>query len=1143
MLLSSSHRDVDIKEIEGICSNSDSNLKKIQKMSQILEVVNKELAEYETLSLKDYKAIDDKYYVRHYIVSKINDLNSLIFIQNLKISVMNTISYRYKSDEKSRNLAVKSSIARTMIYIEDLIERRNDGLLGESLNSAITSLKYDENSLYFRLESALIYTFLKAEKSQVLFAISSTGFKEEIKLIPESGAKISEKKVNGIVQRALSGNIHDSLDEFNITKVLNDATREIEIYHAFSQGDDKAAFRLALAKMAAISDEINTSLDYFDETFDQILLKNNIPKKVLIRDKSRNGLEFQVMDTMALFYSDAITLEDIIVYEKPTVIERFNDVINLISVLSEVMDLEGDDSQSTLAIEKIVGRENFDSDSQYYAQFVDYKNSDIEQDLNTLIRDQSIYQSDLNSNVSIISSADIILPFYSKNAIKNILDDYVVGKAEGIAEAYRLVEEKFPNCDDSVKVFIALFANLFMSAPTTEAITLAIKPAVLMLQTHLGMSGRVVLVKDSNHRHFLVCTFAFHHRVTYLGGADNELVTQLIEVLPKPDENWKDVSYEALNAIFLKLNIPTGFDDTQEQPKPFLLRNHRFDNFMWDAVQETTLLKFNLIAQSFKKVGTKKQFQENYLLKDLVANEFKLSLSDKLVEMKEVLFTESSMEAVLNNKVPFLQVAQKMINDPDYEVDIQDVESILLDSIVLLADIIPIFSPIAKALDVNLSVIVNACVVKNIRVIRLSKTAFMRSVVNDISDEFIRRSKFISSDAIGDLKNKIRAIKKYKFMKETSERLETIKTMGLSGGAGSFKVNSAYGASSGNVVLETFDWCFNGKGPVGKVVSDNKIPLPAQPEVFQSIIDEKVSIVRQADEPILISGWRSPQTGRIHILDGQHRFIAAAKLGIPVEVKIKKFGTVPTQVDWSGTKFSQSTPAKHKIKGVQKPIFKKTVVQKATNTKGKVENIHIHPELRIGSIGRPNKNYSTGAQLMTFCENLKRNNVAALISLDSGMSAREIVSLTKQLASHNIEYISNKTTYIKDFFSIKALTQPSSEDIDGLANRVLKLLSTREGNVLVHCALGDGRSGMVKSAVIMKQMFNEGRLDLSNLPQGTKAYVKPSIESEQAVLSYLDVKNSIDTIRKTHPKALERSDDIEVLNQYLEYLQNQSATA
>ncbi|MCW1890257.1 hypothetical protein OK016_17185 [Vibrio chagasii] len=78
------------------------------------------------------------------------------------------------------------------------------------------------------------------------------------------------------------------------------------------------------------------------------------------------------------------------------------------------------------------------------------------------------------------------------------------------------------------------------------------------------------------------------------------------------------------------------------------------------------------------------------------------------------------------------------------------------------------------------------------------------------------------------------------------------------------------------MVLETFDWCFNGKGPVGKVVSDNKIPLPAQPEVFNLSSMKKVSIVRQADEPILISGWRSPQTGRIHITDGPTGLFAAA---------------------------------------------------------------------------------------------------------------------------------------------------------------------------------------------------------------------------------------------------------------------------
>ena len=42
--------------------------------------------------------------------------------------------------------------------------------------------------------------------------------------------------------------------------------------------------------------------------------------------------------------------------------------------------------------------------------------------------------------------------------------------------------------------------------------------------------------------------------------------------------------------------------------------------------------------------------------------------------------------------------------------------------------------------------------------------------------------------------------------------------------------------------------------------------------------------------------------------------------------------------------------------------------------------------------------------------------------------------------------------------------------------------------------------------------------------------------TEVEVLSYIDVKNSIDKIRKIHPKALERSDDIRVLNQYFEYI-------
>lgn len=102
----------------------------------------------------------------------------------------------------------------------------------------------------------------------------------------------------------------------------------------------------------------------------------------------------------------------------------------------------------------------------------------------------------------------------------------------------------------------------------------------------------------------------------------------------------------------------------------------------------------------------------------------------------------------------------------------------------------------------------------------------------------------------------------------------------------------------------------------------------------------------------------------------------------------------------------------------------------------------------MGSIGRPNKNYSTGAQLVNFAENLKAQNVSALISLDSGMSSGEIVALKKQLSAKGIDYISNRTTYIKDFFSVQANTQPTSIQIDNIVTRIVDLIDENNGIVL-----------------------------------------------------------------------------------------------
>ncbi len=51
--------------------------------------------------------------------------------------------------------------------------------------------------------------------------------------------------------------------------------------------------------------------------------------------------------------------------------------------------------------------------------------------------------------------------------------------------------------------------------------------------------------------------------------------------------------------------------------------------------------------------------------------------------------------------------------------------------------------------------------------------------------------------------------------------------------------------------------------------------------------------------------------------------------------------------------------------------------------------------------------------------------------------------------------------------------------------------------------------------------------------------IQPSILKEREVLSYPAVKENIDFIRESHPKAVERADDIQVLNQYWEMLNSE----
>ncbi|MEH4929763.1 hypothetical protein [Enterobacter cloacae] len=120
---------------------------------------------------------------------------------------------------------------------------------------------------------------------------------------------------------------------------------------------------------------------------------------------------------------------------------------------------------------------------------------------------------------------------------------------------------------------------------------------------------------------------------------------------------------------------------------------------------------------------------------------------------------------------------------------------------------------------------------------------------------------------------------------------------------------------------KTFNTSPLGGNPVGRTLNVPH-PLPAQASVFQSVINEKVEQLRSGKELKAIDVWKNPQTGKVHILDGQHRFIAAAQEGVEIKLNWKKFGFPPNQLSWKETFYSNDTPAKNIIKSqISRPLL------------------------------------------------------------------------------------------------------------------------------------------------------------------------------------------------------------------------------
>ena len=207
-----------------------------------------------------------------------------------------------------------------------------------------------------------------------------------------------------------------------------------------------------------------------------------------------------------------------------------------------------------------------------------------------------------------------------------------------------------------------------------------------------------------------------------------------------------------------------------------------------------------------------------------------------------------------------------------------------------------------------------------------------------------------------------------------------------------------------------------------------------------------------------------------------------------------------------------------------------------------IQNFNLNQADNLASMARPTNTNLTATE---FADNLKAQGVKAVISLDRRMMDNgEDAGYKTAMEAVRIRYTSEEAYFIEDFFTAGESSQPSIAQIDKTVQRIDELQARYpQGIIAVHCGAGDGRSGTVKSAFIMKK-FLESNADVYREDHEAADVTRTKYDEEDAkhTSSYRLVRDAIDYIRMSHPHAVERPDDVMLLNKYAEFLMNKSTS-
>ncbi|KKM48609.1 RHS repeat protein [Yersinia pestis subsp. pestis] len=195
----------------------------------------------------------------------------------------------------------------------------------------------------------------------------------------------------------------------------------------------------------------------------------------------------------------------------------------------------------------------------------------------------------------------------------------------------------------------------------------------------------------------------------------------------------------------------------------------------------------------------------------------------------------------------------------------------------------------------------------------------------------------------------------------------------------------------------------------------------------------------------------------------------------------------------------------------------------------KIKNFHFISEINLATMPRPYyKDFSSTEDMLESAERLKAyGSIDTLLTLD--LTSEDIPEFTSILADKGINYIAEKQYEIIDYFSEDEL---SSENIDRIVN-MIKTIQNNNHKVGIHCAAGNGRSGLIATAMIINKKYTQSRINSFEEKNKLKEIIdKNKNEINVDAITY----DAMKLVRKTNPFAGERTTDIKAAREYSRYL-------